>query len=69
MTRQEKTRQEKYQAIRDMNSIEQDTKGEYPSRTEFYKALFEDRVVGRYDKRIVIVSKNPNESYTFLIYD
>ena len=59
-------REEKYAAIREMESIGQLTKGEYPSKTAFFRALAENRVAGNYDERIAIVSNNPREQYTFV---
>lgn len=60
------TQREKYDAVKDMGSIEQLTTGEYPSFSDFKKALSEGRVSGYYIKRIVIVSNDPSESYTFV---
>ena len=57
-------RKEKYEAIKNMWSVGQLTSGDYPTQTEFYKALAENRVCGEYGKRIIIVSACGN-SYTF----
>jgi hypothetical protein len=59
-------RREKYDAVKDMGSIEQLTTGEYPSFSDFKKALSEGRLSGYYTKRIVIVSNDPRKSYTFV---
>lgn len=57
-------RKEKYEAIKSMWSVGQLTAGDYPTQTEFYKALAENRVSGEYGKRIIIVSAC-GKSYTF----
>jgi hypothetical protein len=59
------TRAEKYKEIKSMRSIEPHTKNEYPSKSDFFKALAEGRVSGDYDHRIVVVHNDANKSFTF----
>ena len=60
------TQAEKYESIRAMASISEYTHNKYPTRSAFKRAIREGRVAGDYDKRIVIVSDDPRESYTFV---
>jgi len=56
----------KYVKMIHLRSIGQSTSGTYPSLFGFKKALSEGRVSGDYDKRITIVSNDPNEEYRFV---
>jgi hypothetical protein len=63
-------RKQKYQAIRQMESVGLLTDGAYPSQREFNKALSEGRVLGNYDgPRIRINSNNPYKDYQFMARD
>ena len=61
-------REEKYAAIKEMESIGQLTKGEYPSKTAFFRALAYNLVTGTYGERIVTTSSDPRKEYTFVKY-
>ena len=50
------TDDEKYKAIIAMESIDPDTAGGYPTKTQFLEALGENRVAGDFKNRVVIVS-------------
>lgn len=58
--------EEKYDAIREMQSVSRLTIGKYPTIYEFRDAIEEGRVSGDYDKRITIVSLNGLSEYTFI---
>jgi len=58
----------KYNCICAMRSIAPVTSGTYPSIAGFRLALMQNRVAGDYWDRIVIVSNNINQEYTF-VYD
>lgn len=60
------TIKDKYEKIITMRSIATFTAGKYPTLKEFRKALREGRVCGYYDRKIVIVSNNLNDNYTFV---
>lgn len=60
------TIKEKYSCINNMQNIDTYTKGKYPSLASFKKSLAENRVSGDYDKRIVIISNELSEQYTFV---
>ena len=59
------TNEEKYKAIIDMESIDPNTAGRYPTRVQFLEALAEGRVAGNYVNRVVIVSTDPQQQYRF----
>ena len=58
--------QTKYDCVCAMRSIGSFTKGEHPSLTGFRLAIMQNRVCGDYWEKIVIVSNDPNEQYTFI---
>ena len=59
------TGDEKYKAIIDMESIDPDTVGRYPTRAQFLEALADGRVAGDFGSRVVIVSTDPQQQYRF----
>jgi hypothetical protein len=61
------TRDEKYTAIMEMESIGQFTHGKYLTKRAFFRALTEGRVLGEYTKRIVVISDDPGQEYTFVL--
>ena len=65
----ELTWDEKYAAVLKMESIGQFTRGKYLTRKAFFRALAEARVFGDYTKRILVVSNEPKQEYTFVMHD
>lgn len=59
------TDDEKYKAIINMESIDQNTAGRYPTKAQFLEALADGRVAGDYADRVVIVSTDPQQQYRF----
>ena len=59
------TDDEKYKAIIDMESIDPNTVGRYPTRAQFLKALADGRVAGDFKNRVVIVSTDAQQQYRF----
>lgn len=60
------TDDEKYRAIINMESIDPNTAGRYPTKANFLKALAEGRVAGDYVNRVAIVSTDPQQQYRFI---
>ena len=59
------TDNEKYKAIIDMESIDIQTAGKYPTEAQFIQALTDGRSAGDYESRVVIVSLDPQQRYRF----
>lgn len=59
------TDDEKYRAIINMESIGTQTAGKYPTKAQFIQALTDGRSAGDYERRVVIVSLNPQQQYRF----
>ena len=59
------TGDEKYKAIINMESIDPNTAGRYPTKSQFLEALAEGRVAGDFENRVVIVATDPQQQYRF----
>jgi len=59
------TDDEKYKAIINMESIDPNTAGRYPTKAQFLEALADGRVAGDYANRVVIVSTDLQQQYRF----
>jgi hypothetical protein len=59
------TGDEKYRAIINMESIDPNTVGRYPTKAQFLEALADGRVAGDFENRVVIVSTDPQQQYRF----
>lgn len=59
------SREKRLETIRRMKSIGKHTVNKYPTISEFYKALHEERVTGDYEEKIIIENPDPLKSYVF----
>ncbi len=59
------TDDEKYKAIINMESIDPNTAGRYPTKAQFLEDLAKSQVAGDYANRVVIVSTDPQQQYRF----
>lgn len=59
------TDEEKYKIILNMESIDPNTAGRYPTKVQFLEALAEGRVAGDFENRVVIVSTDLQQQYRF----
>ncbi len=59
------TDEEKYRTILNMESIDPNTAGRYPTKAQFLEALADGRVAGDFENRVVIVSIDPQQQYRF----
>lgn len=59
------TDDDRYRAIINMESIDPNTAGRYPTKAQFLEALADGRVAGDFENRVVIVSTNPQQQYRF----
>ena len=59
------TDDDRYRAIINMESIDPNTAGRYPTKAQFLEALAEGRVAGDYANRAVMVSTDPQHQYRF----
>ena len=64
-TNEPMTDEEKYKAIINMESVDPNTAGRYPTKVQFLEALADGRIAGDYVNRVMIVSTDPQHQYRF----
>ncbi len=59
------TDEDRYKTVLNMESVDQNTAGRYPTKAQFMEALADGMVAGDYVTRVIIVSTDPQQQYKF----